>query len=201
MKSKHKYADVLKPAQAIVDALRPYCIKIELAGSLRRGRVECSDAEIVALPKPERPPLEFGKPPYLTYFDKAVAQLVMHEKLLRQNMGTKYMKFKMVPSYIQLDLFVVRPPAQWGPIFAIRTGPEDFSHWIVTPGAGGMPPGYIEHDGAVYPGIKVNGVVELYGDAIPMPEEIDFLKFCHVGNIAPRDRKPMWGISIGDEGA
>ena len=34
--------------------------------------------------------------------------------------------------YAPVDLFTVLPPASWGAIFAIRTGPGDFNHMLVT---------------------------------------------------------------------
>jgi DNA polymerase/3'-5' exonuclease PolX len=36
------------------------------------------------------------------------------------------------PLAVQLDLFIVRPPAEWGVVFLIRTGSADFSQAMVT---------------------------------------------------------------------
>lgn len=194
MKTQTRREVALEPAEEIMRRLKPYCDKIEFAGSLRRKCAVVGDVEIVAQPKPERPPLVFGGRPHLTYFDAELEVLVNTGVLLPQNNGTKYMKFRMLPSYIQLDLFVVRPPAQWGVIFAIRTGPADFSHWIVTQkrGGGPLPDDLRVEDGAVW------------GSAgfIPTPNESDFLKLCGLDYIKPEKRQPRWGaVLAGDQGA
>ncbi|MFH1640834.1 MAG: hypothetical protein ABIA66_02590, partial [Candidatus Omnitrophota bacterium] len=38
-------------AEDVVRLLRPYCTRIEIAGSIRRTRSEVSDIEIVCIPK------------------------------------------------------------------------------------------------------------------------------------------------------
>jgi DNA polymerase/3'-5' exonuclease PolX len=90
-----------------------------------------------------------------------------------------------LPEGINLDLFIVTPPAQWGVIFTIRTGPADFSHWLVTQRRkGGCMPSYAtQRDGCVY----VNG------KPLAMAEEMDYLNFLGLGWIEPQDRKPQWG--------
>jgi hypothetical protein len=68
----------------------------------------------------------------------------------------------------------------------IRTGPAEFSHWIVTPRmrGGGLPNGYCVVDGRV--------VSNNNHDYIPCAEEIDFLRFCRLAWIEPSQRRPMW---------
>ena len=41
-------------AERIVDELRPFCERIEIAGSIRRRRPLCGDVDLVALPKDGR---------------------------------------------------------------------------------------------------------------------------------------------------
>lgn len=41
-------------AEALIEELRPYCERISIAGSIRRGKQEVKDIEIVAVPKPNR---------------------------------------------------------------------------------------------------------------------------------------------------
>jgi len=40
--------------------------------------------------------------------------------------------FYLGDAYAPVDLFAVLPPAQWGVIYAIRTGPGDFNRLLVT---------------------------------------------------------------------
>jgi hypothetical protein len=196
------YSLVQQIAERLVLNLQDTCERIEPAGSFRRRKADCGDLEIVCIPKPGAPRPEFGQKRIFTSFlDLALYRLECDGFLGRRiKDGPKYKQINIrTESFgiihateFKLDLFIVTPPAQWGPIFTIRTGPEDFGHWIVTPGAGGMPVGYIEHQGSVYPGERVNGEARITGEAIPMPEEIDFLKFCGQPWIDPWDRKANW---------
>jgi DNA polymerase/3'-5' exonuclease PolX len=81
---------------------------------------------------------------------------------------------------INLDLFIVTRPAQWGVILAIRTGPADFSKWIVTPR---------KYGGALPSNCHVEGG-RVLRQQIPleMPEERDFLDFLGLGWVEPKDR-------------
>src|SRR3989344_1789872 len=57
---KYLYAEAYAIATAIVEQLRPHCIRIEIAGSLRRKKSEVKDIDIVAIPKPYYPGGLFG---------------------------------------------------------------------------------------------------------------------------------------------
>jgi DNA polymerase/3'-5' exonuclease PolX len=46
-----KYAVARKYAEDCVNWLRPFCERIEMAGSIRRGRAECNDVDLVVVPK------------------------------------------------------------------------------------------------------------------------------------------------------
>ena len=91
----------------------------------------------------------------------------------------------------KLDLFLVTPPAQWGVLLTIRTGPgapdNNFSMWCVTQRSrgGALPDGYFVKDGAVHGNDAKHSI-------IPMPEEMDFLNFIELGWIEPKDRRAMW---------
>ena len=87
-------------------------------------------------------------------------------------------------------MFLVLPPAQWGVIFAIRTGPAKFSQWLVTPRRhGGALPSYCRvRDGGVYKaGAKVQGPGARDG-LILMPEEKDFFDLLGLDWIEPEAR-------------
>jgi DNA polymerase/3'-5' exonuclease PolX len=85
---------------------------------------------------------------------------------------------------INLDLFLVTPPAQWGVDFVLRTGPADFNKWAVTSRrkGGGLPSNAVMHDAGVYVNNKL----------VPMPEEIDFLNFLGLGWLEPGERAARW---------
>jgi len=172
------YKDAWHIASNLIFELGNCCTKVAVAGSLRRGKDEVKDIEIVAVPNMSED--LFGKniPDNAAIYRKLSGMNVEFEKN-----GIRYKKM-MLPQGISLDLFLVWDPAQWGVIYTIRTGPADFSHWIVTPKAkGGALPTFAKvKDGAVYAGSKL----------MPMPEEEDFLDFLGLGWIEPSERKARW---------
>ena len=163
-----------------VEILRPYCERIEIAGSVRRCKPEVKDIEIVAAPRLEENLHLWGTKTINLLLDALDRGVLGGQKIKG---GERYQQFLM-PAGINLDLFMVLPPAQWGILFAIRTGPADFSHWIVTTRRyGGALPSYCKvEDGQLLSG----------GQAIPMPEEIDFLNFLGLGWIEPCKREARW---------
>lgn len=176
-----KLADAVPIASAILLRLKPYCHRIEVAGSIRRGKAEVGDIELVAIPKMLPQYDMFGK-----QFDEL--SLLYDRKLLESfgkviKFGKRYVQIDLWAG-IKLDLFVVLPPAQWGVIMAIRTGPADFSHWLVTPRSkgGALPIGWRVEDGRVW-----DGQVTL-----DFPEEDGFLTWLGLGGTAPGERKAEW---------
>jgi len=188
-------------AQGIWARLKPTCSRIEIGGSLRRGKPDVKDIEIVAMPDlSQKIPLTFvrtfGQKIYPTRFDELVGKLDKNYVLIKG--GQRYRQYKIWLAdlaSINLDLFIVRPPAQWGVQFVIRTGPNkaenNFSQWCVTPRSkgGALPNGYCVSAGGVYP---CDAERKPTGDLIPMPEEIDFLEFLGLGWIVPAMREARW---------
>jgi hypothetical protein len=136
-------------AGALVELLAPACQRIEIAGSVRRKKPDPNDIELVAVPI-------VGAMYQATLFS-GVSQGSMKEgvnlldtqcdDLLRQSIlekrpnqmgrhcwgtGIKRMVFYQGTDYAPVDLFQVVEPAEWGVIFAIRTGPGDFNRLLVT---------------------------------------------------------------------
>ena len=181
-------------ATNILDVLKPACTRIEIAGSLRRGKPDVKDIEIVCVPDVSRKPRPvFGAAQtFATALDECVAA---QPKWTVHKNGPRYKQIELpllAGEFVMLDLFIVLPPAQWGVIYAIRTGPADFSQWLVTSREkGGALPEYtkVEH-GAVY---AYNAASD-DADRLPMPEEIHFLDFLGLGWIEPSERLAHWGM-------
>jgi DNA polymerase/3'-5' exonuclease PolX len=192
------YYNALSIAETLVDLLAPACKRIEIAGSIRRQKPDPNDIEIVAIPDLRAPRLAFGFPIYSTMLDAILGAIERgDEEKLRIHFslnGPKFKQFAITQNGgqswpIKVDLFLVTPPADWGVLYLIRTGPAEFSHWIVTQKwqGGGLPNGYRVQDGRV---------LSYKGDYIPCAEEIDFLRFCGMDWIAPSIRHPLWSHPI-----
>jgi DNA polymerase/3'-5' exonuclease PolX len=193
-----EYDKVLPLAEKLVALLAPGCKRIEIAGGLRRQKSDPHDIEIVAIPDLRSPRPIFGCPAYPTILDAILASLMRGDEddfLIHLSLnGPKFKQFAISQDsgqnwLIKVDLFLCTPPSDWGVLYLIRTGPAQFSHWIVTKKyqGGGLPNGYRVSD---------NRILSDTNEYIPCPEEIDFLRFCHLNWIEPSLRQPMWQRSI-----
>jgi hypothetical protein len=138
------------------------CEQIAIAGSLRRGKATVGDIEIVAIPKwseiqiaAQPGQLDLfgnmtgGTPATVervSLLDRKLEELATARIIEREHPHTAQKArwgAKMKEcwhsidagdgiGYIKVDLFIVTPPAQWGPIVAIRTGPGDFGQAVMT---------------------------------------------------------------------
>jgi len=179
-----KLQEAKKVATNIGNLIFPYCSRLEIAGSIIRGKDDVGDIEMVARPK--------MKPVYDLFGEKVGEHSLLNDRAVFEVFGNV---IKAGPRYVQvettwginLDLFIVLPPARWGVIMAIRTGPADFSKWIVTNRSkgGALPNGWKVADGRVW-----DGQVEL---GMKFEEELEFLKWLDLGWIEPKDRVAMWG--------
>jgi DNA polymerase/3'-5' exonuclease PolX len=182
----------LKQARTIaenwVSWLSPACARMEIAGSIRRQKPDGHDIEICAVPlfntNNDDP---FGNPQLpINILDIVLKGLHTENGFVISKNGPKYKKIDL-PEGISIDLFIITPPSEWGVQFVIRTGPADFSKWMVTKKRlGGALPSWAEvSQGAVH---NVRG-----GDLIvPMPEEKDFFEFCGLPYIPPAERQAQW---------
>ena len=206
---KHDIA--LKTAEALVEHLRPACVRIEIAGSIRRSKPEVKDIEIVCVPDLSpmpAPKLEFGKPipkSHKTLLDKMVMDMKASGDIDLKMNGDRFKKLYLKYAGIWVDLFINIPPSHWGVQMVIRTGPSEFSHWCVTQRkyGGALLDGYFVKHQVVWVemDIKKNEVPDDQGKALklltdvnhlPMPEEIDFLNLLGLGWLEPRERVERW---------
>jgi DNA polymerase/3'-5' exonuclease PolX len=91
-----------------------------------------------------------------------------YERLLGKD---RYTKLRHRASGLQVDLFTVRPPAQWGVIHTIRTGPAAYSQWLVTEA---RRRGFHVREGALHRGSLGCGSVPC--EVIETPEERDLFE-------------------------
>lgn len=106
----------------LMDILRPACERIEIAGSVRRGRLEVHDAEVVIIPTPDLLPLtddlvQYGKAQYALYGDKRT-----------KHWGSNYRGLMF--GGIKCELFMTNEDS-WGYQYWLRTGPADANTYIM----------------------------------------------------------------------
>lgn len=189
-------------ARDLVQLWSPHCERLEIAGSIRRGKPDPHDIELVAIPKihvQERQvdmfTKEFDEIDILSSVlegEKANGRVVDRlDKNGRPAWGPRFKRL-LYRGY-PVDVFIVRPPAQWGVIFAIRTGPWDFGRKVVTSRLQGgfMPVGMRVVDGALERG----------GEAVETPEEEDYFAALDVPCWPPSERTVealiSWGLKAG----
>lgn len=175
-----KLQDALGVAQDYLELFKPFCERIEIAGSIRRKKAEVKDIELVAVPKLIEIKDLFGNVQESRNEMEAVfADLKAAGRKFVKD-GKRYKQIFSPDDFIKIDLFMVLPPAEWGVTYVLRTGPADFSKKLVTQRSKGglLPDGYWVADGHV---TSKAGVV-------PMSEETDYFKLLGIDFISPELR-------------
>lgn len=164
---RYPYAEAYRIALEVVEQLKPFCKRVEIAGSIRRKKVDCGDVEIVAIPLPYSTEL----------FESGIATIVNKWPKVRGELDygkTKYTQ-RILPCGIKLDLFFA-DEKNWGYIFAMRTGSDNFSHntlakrWVQCGYKG--KDGYLTRDGEI----------------VEVREEQDLFKLLGIPYVSPEDR-------------
>lgn len=169
-------------ATIVRDVLAAACPRIEIAGSIRRRVAMVKDIELVAMPRLR---LGIGDEVLDDDLEVLVRELVRDGwatwrrrrdgQLMAR--GPRYYALTHRDSAMPVDLFAVRPPAQWGAILAIRTGPASYSESLVTRC---KLRGLRCEDGRL---VRQRDGVEL-----PTPEERQFIEACGFPWAAPEWR-------------
>ena len=164
-------------AAKIYTGLERHSQRIVVAGSVRRERLRCSDIEVVL--EPLMAGDLFGEP-------SPILEPLHH--LLREKAGRwlkggdRYVQIGDVLGNIgvNLDVYIVHPPAMWGSIVAIRTGPYELGRYCMSK----MRARHILHN----EGYAVSTVT---GKVLPTHHEDDFFSLAGVPNVAPNQRDAL----------
>lgn len=194
-------AEAQRVGEAVVRLLRPICHRVEIAGSVRRCKPQVHDIEVLAIPRPSPKAtiqakligtVEVDRWTTDDWADEGLRSgLLEHrrDKAGRPACGVRFKRLKIdsekvVPGiragWMALDLFVVLPPAQWGCLMAIRTGPADYSHNLATTA---LQRGMRIHDGHLEVG-KGEGEWTV----LATPEEADLFRELGLPHPLPEDR-------------
>ena len=177
MKHPFKRDDALRVATEILDILKPSTERIEICGSLRRGKPEVHDIEILYIPKIELSGDDLFNPSPKDRASETIERMV-ESGLLSKRSNTRgsftwgaLNKLAMhTASKIPVDLFCEPRADDWWQSLVIRTGSADFNVRLITTAA--------KH------GVKVHtynvGFTDASGNAIPCRSEEEVFKICHI---------------------
>lgn len=170
-------------SRRVIERLEPFVSRIEVAGSIRRMKPEVGDIEIVAEPNLYQADLLRTLAPDIEPIHRELESMGSWTRG-----GNRYVRIANLFDLrsASLDLFLVHPPAQWGTIFAIRTGPAKLGKYCVsklheldTPErAIRCKKGHIEDKRSQ--------------EIIPTPEEEDFFELCQVPLRPPQRREDLY---------
>lgn len=170
----HPLAFARAIAERIVAELAPHCDRIEIAGSIRRRAEHVKDIEIVAIPRVERDLLGVVDPSARTVLDTKLDALVCGPTSARYDDrdGVRLAWRLKMPS---------KSPVSQGPrfkaLYAIRTGPADYSRRLVT---------VCQELGLQ---CRQGRLVRKDGTEVATPEERDFVEACGETYLEPWERR------------
>jgi len=167
-------------ATELISALARYCVRLTVAGSLRRGRERVRDIELVAMPAFN------GEINLLDGWCNKWQEDQVFRKRLKSNgallaWGSRFKAFTY--QGMAVDLFIVLPDREWGPTYLLRTGPNLANQALVTregmtspDGAQGICPSDIRWE---------KGALVQDGYQVTTPEEVDVFRAYSLPWIAP----------------
>lgn len=168
---KIPFEEAYEVARLLTAQLRPHVRRCKVAGSLRRRRREVRDLEIVVEPH-FSPDLLGNEEPQL----EMVRALVREWGDVLQE-GPRKIKVRLRDRDLTVELYLVHPPAQWGSILAIRTGPASLGHFAMIRF---QERGLVHRDGHLEDGD---------GNLIPTPTEEEFFRQAGLPCLPPARRE------------
>lgn len=109
-------------ANDVISQLGPHCSRIQVAGSIRRGKPTIGDIEVVCLPCPyEEAPL----------FCSGIAAVINQWEKIKGELPCRYTQ-RILPCGMKLDLFMPDPMG-YGLQLAIRTGSAAWCKTVLAP--------------------------------------------------------------------
>lgn len=123
-KNKFTIVEAKTIAEEILEELKPYCESIEIVGSIRRGKEEISDIDLILVANEfEAGLFQTGVATILDRFEKVKGDLVY---------GQTRNVIRIHPKGIKIDCYFCESE-NYGLIKAIRTGSADFNRNILIP--------------------------------------------------------------------
>lgn len=187
-------------AAALRDQLRPIVARVEIVGSIRRRRPFVKDIELLVEPREVAADL-FGSKVHDIEAVRAWAGRA--GEILKA--GDRYIQLarpvEPIPGVIhdasdgpvvRVDVFLCYPPAQWGSLLAIRTGPAELGQAAMI---GLRRRGYWHRDGAVWKAERGRAVI------VPTPTEREFFQLAGLRHLPPWRRDERLALKPLDQEA
>lgn len=185
----------------VVEALAPACDRVMIAGSVRRGKAQPKDIEIVYISRTVKERVNLfdwsDVPATEAVIERLITRRFWHfDDQVRRN-GPLY---KRMVRYTDLPITSMRDwapgdeervvvelfravPDNWGYILALRTGPGDFNKiWAAKPWNGGSLPTNI---------VLKDGFVWCNGQPVPTPTEEEFFERIGIPCWPPNERSAL----------
>lgn len=187
MKQKFDSEDAVPVAQELVEILKPFCERIEIAGSLRRCKDRVGDIELLFIPRLDNRQADMFTTEPVDLASEKINQLVTAGVLTKRPSETGVFTWGRlnklavhVASGIPVDFFCEPDAADWPRSIAIRTGPKEFNVRLMesAPRHGYKAHAYGE---ALH---KIPG-----GERVIARSEREFIELCGVAYAEPNARR------------
>src|SRR5580704_15820956 len=176
MRSRRMFRSDLAGAVArkIVEELRPVCDRIEIAGSLRRGKLEVHDVDLVLLPNCSHEEFLLD---HSTPLERLLTHMVERGSLTSVRGRGKVQCFVATKTGIPIDLYFARPET-WATLLLIRTGSKEHNIRLA--------------QRAKTLGMKLrasgDGIEDEHGKLIKVETEEDVYRILELPYVAPAER-------------
>jgi DNA polymerase/3'-5' exonuclease PolX len=152
--------------------LKPVATRCKVAGSVRRQRPEVGDIELVV----EAKMVEGGLFPEPQPDIASIVEVAARWGQLITKNPLRALKVQLAEGPV-VELWIVSPPASWGSLLAIRTGPADLGKLAVS---------RLQSYGLRH----VDGhVVDGKGEVVPTPTEAHFFTLAGLPTLEPAERQ------------
>ncbi|MBI5021788.1 MAG: hypothetical protein HZB59_10140 [Ignavibacteriales bacterium] len=115
-------------AADIIEKLKDDCEKIQIVGSLRRGKLSVNDLDIIAIPKFReiKDDTLFGEPVKENLLDRKLSELCLDAYLILEANGSKIKRFfrPIQKVNVPIDLYIATETTWWN-LLLIRTGSRE----------------------------------------------------------------------------
>ncbi|MFN5422516.1 MAG: hypothetical protein ACK5AO_04550 [bacterium] len=177
MKNRLPSKLVLPHAEYVLSKLKPHCSRIEILGSLRRGKEFVGDVELLAVPKGTQQLSFFDNIPVPITTGKDLIEAINQFRVVKGGLEDSGRMAQFYgPKRIPYDLFVA-DHENFGYQKVIRTGPHEHNVGFIIPKLKQL--GYELRDAHIWKGDSL----------IPVPEEEHLYALIETPVIAPNERQ------------